>query len=53
MESVSHVKLASIRMRRDRPPVNLVPWDNQLRSLGLVQRGIVQVRYIIMYCWGV
>ena len=53
MESVSPVKQASIRTRRDRLPVNLVPWDNQLRSLVPVQKGIVQVRYIIMYCQGV
>ena len=53
MESVSPVMQASIRTRRDRLPVNLVPWGNQLTNLVPVQRGIVQVRYIIMYCWGV
>ena len=46
MEFVSPVMQAFIRTRRDRLPVNLVPWDNQLRSLVPVQRGIVQVRYM-------
>ena len=44
MESVSPVKQASIRTRRDRLPVNLVPWGNQLKGLVPAQRGIVQVR---------
>ena len=53
MEFVSPVKQASIRTRKDRLPVNLVPWGNQLTSLVPAPRGNVQVRYIIMYCWGV
>ena len=53
MECVSPVKQASIRPRRDRLPVNLVPWGNQLTTLVQVKRGIIQVRYIIMYCRGV